>query len=425
MTTFKNIVIKIRVIVLVLLAETANVMSQDLPYARQIVDSLTAESMHGRGYINKGDHVAAHFIAGEYSKHGLQAFGQNFFQTFNFPVNTFPDDLEVRINNGKLIPGIDFIVDPACGNAEGVFEIITISGTPWQVKSGKIKNKIILIDKSETDSKQIADSLYEWLVEVQEAAGIIISEEKKLTWGVSTFQRPFPVIHILKQSLPAAPTEIFLKINARYREQHETQNVIGFIKGHSNPDSFLVFSAHYDHLGRMGKEAYFPGANDNASGMAMLLNLIQYYCKPENKPEYSMVFISFAGEEAGLIGSKFYTNNPLFPLSKIRFLINMDLLGTGDDGMMVVNGDVFKSEFDILTKINESKGYLKAIGKRGKARNSDHYYFSELGVPSFFFYTLGGISAYHDVNDIAGTLPFTDFEDVFRLILDFEDEITR
>ena len=151
----------------------------------------------------------------------------------------------------------------------------------------------------------------------------------------------------------------------------------------------------------------------------MLLNLIQYYSRPENKPKYSHVFISFAGEEAGLLGSQYYTTNPLFQLSKIKFLLNMDLLGTGDEGLMVVNGDVYKPEFDLLTTLNTANKYLKFIGKRGKARNSDHYYFSEKGVPCFFFYTLGGISAYHDIYDKGETLPLNEFENLFKLITTF------
>ncbi len=90
--------------------------------------------------------------------------------------------------------------------------------------------------------------------------------------------------------------------------------MIATIKGTAIPDSFLVFSAHYDHLGQMGKDIYFPGANDNASGTSMLLNLAKYYS--QNRPKYSVLFIAFGGEEAGLIGSEYYVKNPLVPLSK-------------------------------------------------------------------------------------------------------------
>ena len=86
----------------------------------------------------------------------------------------------------------------------------------------------------------------------------------------------------------------------------------------------------------MGKKTYFPGGNDNASGTSMVLNLMEYYSNPINKPRYTIVFILFAGEEAGLLGSEYYTTHPTKDLNKIKFLLNLDLMGTGEEGMMVV-----------------------------------------------------------------------------------------
>jgi hypothetical protein len=80
---------------------------------------------------------------------------------------------------------------------------------------------------------------------------------------------------------------------------------------------------------------------------------------------------------------------------------------------------VHTKKFEALKGINDQKGYLKQVKKRGKAAISDHYPFSEAGVPCFYIYTMGGIQAYHDVFDIPETLPLTEFEDVFRLLTDF------
>ena len=157
----------------------------------------------------------------------------------------------------------------------------------------------------------------------------------------------------------------------------------------------------------------------------MLLNLADYYSKKENQPKCSVAFIAFAGEELGLLGSKYFAAHPLLPLSEMKFLVNLDLLGTGDEGMMVVNATEFPRKFALLDSINTAKKYLIKIGQRGKSRNSDHYWFTEKGVPSFYFYTLGGIKAYHDIYDKAETLPLTKFEDVFRLIVDFNSAIQK
>ena len=72
---------------------------------------------------------------------------------------------------------------------------------------------------------------------------------------------------------------------------------------------------------------------------------------------------------------------------------------------------------------NDDKKYFSTLGERGTAKNSDHYYFSEKGVPSFFFYTMGGIKAYHDIYDKAATLPLTKFKETFGLIRDFTDAL--
>jgi Zn-dependent M28 family amino/carboxypeptidase len=133
------------------------------------------------------------------------------------------------------------------------------------------------------------------------------------------------------------------------------------------------------------------------------------------------MFICFAGEEVGLLGSEYYTEHPFFELNKIKFLLNLDLLGTGDEGMMVVNGSVFENEWNKLDSINSALKLLPKIGKRGKAHNSDHYYFTEKGVPSFFCYTLGGRTAYHDIYDVAEGLPLTKYKETFILLKTFLD----
>jgi Zn-dependent M28 family amino/carboxypeptidase len=251
------------------------------------------------------------------------------------------------------------------------------------------------------------------------AKGLIRLSDSKLTWSVSKQQSPIAQFIVNRGAWVDGATSIEADVKAEFEQKHRTQNVLAFVEGSQDPDKFIVFTAHYDHLGKMGKEVTFRGANDNASGVSMLLNLAKHYSIPENQPRFSMAFIAFAGEEAGLLGSMHYVENPIFSLKDIEFLINLDILGTGDAGITVVNGAVHTTEFEVLKGINEQKGYLKQVKKRGKAAISDHYPFSEAGVPCFYIYTMGGIKAYHDIYDVPKTLPFTEFEDVFRLITDF------
>src|SRR5690606_4412105 len=115
-------------------------------------------------------------------------------------------------------------------------------------------------------------------------------------------------------------------------------------------DSFLAHTARYNHLEQMGAATVFPGASDNASGTALLLSLAQSLAQFPQR--YSLLFIAFAGEEARLLGSKYFTENPLVDLKKIRFLLNLDILGDAAEGITVVNGEEFKQEFACLQSIN-------------------------------------------------------------------------
>ena len=99
----------------------------------------------------------------------------------------------------------------------------------------------------------------------------------------------------------------------------------------------------------------------------------------------------------------------------------MDIMGTGEDGITVVNGSVFQKEFDKLKEINTQNNFIKDVKIRGKSANSDHHFFSEKGVKAFFIYSMGGIKAYHDIYDRAETLPLNEFENIFKLITKFGD----
>ncbi len=260
----------------------------------------------------------------------------------------------------------------------------------------------------------------EYLNKMHEAKALIELQKEKLTMSLSPAQISHPAFQMVKKDLdPAAKTATF-RVDAKLIKGYPSQNVIGYVPGKKFPDQFVVISAHYDHLGRMGKEAaYFPGANDNASGTTLMLELARHYVLPENQPDYSIAFMAFGAEEAGLIGSRYYTEHPLFPLSQIKFMINLDLLGTGEEGMMVVNGTRLPEEFDRLTALNNQHNYLPKLQKRDNAPNSDHYFFTRKGVKAVFIYLMGGPKFYHDIYDRPETLPLTKFSEAFGLIRDF------
>jgi Zn-dependent M28 family amino/carboxypeptidase len=213
---------------------------------------------------------------------------------------------------------------------------------------------------------------------------------------------------------------IELHIETRLLKDHVAKNIIGYVpaKKQAKKKPFLFITAHYDHLGRMGQASYFPGANDNASGNGMIFSIAQELLK-NPLDDYNVVFIAFAGEEIGLLGSKYFVEHPLVPLKKIRFMLNMDIMGSGEDGITCVNSTLFKNEFERLLKLNGYGKWLSLIKPRGPAANSDHHFFTEAGVPAFFIYTMGPNKNYHDIYDSYEALSFGKFNEIQHLMLEF------
>ena len=386
---------------------------QDTVFARKIVNELCSKKYAGRGYVNKGVNKAALFISSEYKKIGLQPLpNQSFFQDFNFPVNTFPYRLNASLNSQKLLPGIDYLVNESSGSGKGNCTILLTNNSFSSLPTDAI---FIVDEKKYPNPDSIIDA------NIQNKAVVVLTD-KKFTWSVASNAYPFPLVYVKRSlfSVNEASKKFAIDIKQKLIDKYACSNVIGAING-TVADTFIVLTAHYDHLGKMGKGAIFPGANDNASGIAMMLNFATYF--KNNPSKYSILFIAFAGEEAGLIGSKYFVENSWIDLKKIKFLVNMDLMGSGKEGVTVVNGTIHPKEFEQLETINEKQKYLPEIKKRGEAANSDHYWFSKKGVPAFFIYTLGEITAYHDVSDIASKLPLTKYNEVFLLIKDFIENL--
>ncbi|HEX8357702.1 MAG TPA: M28 family peptidase, partial [Segetibacter sp.] len=327
--------------------------AQDVGSAKKWVDTLSSAGFWGRGYTKNGMAKAASYLAAQIASFDLKPIaGKSFFQSFAYPVNTFPGKMEVSLNGRKLVPGKEFIVSPDSRS-------VTANAALQQQDSTHFTNA---------------------------ANRIIVTLADKLTWSVAPEPGSYTMIQVDKKVLTEVPATIRVSVDSKLVPNFSASNVCAWVKGTVKPDSVIVISAHYDHLGGMGSNTYFPGANDNASGTSLLLGLAKYYAK--NPAPYTMAFIAFAGEEAGLKGSKHYTDNPLFPLKNIHFLVNLDLEGTGDEGITVVNATEHPEAFGFLNMLNDEGKFLSKINARGKAANSDHYWFTEKGVPAFFLYTL-------------------------------------
>jgi hypothetical protein len=392
--------------------------------AEKTIADLASPEFHGRGYVNDGLKKAEAYIAARFSAGGAEPR----FQAFTHTVNTFPDSVRVSLNGKKLRTGVDFMVHPNSGTSQRVFESIVINRNNFTdidllrniYQNDLSRTHVVVLDPKGITSP---DSLMEFRAMALAFANnlpVVILSSDKFTWSVLPDAYRRAVIE-MRDTLFTEGMSIGMNIHNELKRDFKSRNVIAVVPGthRKKKKKFLMVTAHYDHLGRMGSEAYIPGANDNASGVAMMLALFDHYV--QQPAEYTLVFVAFAGEEAGLVGSKFYTENALYPLEKVRFLLNLDLQGTGDEGLTVVNATLFPDELKMLTAINDREDLVAKIKVRGEAGNSDHYWFTKAGVRCFFTYTLGGTKAYHDVNDRADQLPLSEFNDLYRLYVAFLD----
>ncbi len=392
---------------------------------KEDVSILCSPTFHGRGYVENGDEIAANYLAQRFKQIGLKPLKNSYFQNFRFDVNSFPGSLHFIIDQDTLIPGIDYLIDPGCPNFNGnlnpkslSFEICRnqekLIAEIKQILTQKEFNAVLLdFRTTPKDSLALIRGIGE---EIAQILPVVEWVNQKLTWSVSQEQLNFPLVQLHKDSLKLQ--DIRLAIEAKLVKDHESKNVIACIKSKKKKAKTIVFTAHYDHLGRMGKSTYFPGANDNASGVATLLAMAEK-CMKNPIQHYNIVFIAFAGEEVGLLGSKYFVEHPLMDLKKIQFLINLDIMGSGEDGITVVNATLFNDAFQALTQTNADGQFLSQIKSRGPAANSDHYWFTQKQVPSFFIYTMGPNKNYHDVHDTYENLTFAKSNALVELLYQF------
>ncbi len=415
--------IKSTILLLLVLLSSLTYSQKEL--GRELVDKLASDEFYGRGYVNDGDKIAAQYIADQFKKYGAKSIDTSYFQKFKLDVNTFPGKVELFIGAKKLKVGEDFIIDAKSGSASGEYKLVKMDYDKIDAVLGKYdfnstefpKVAFVIEFPKPKDRKERADQYYVKQVLASKTPLIIINDNK-FTWTVGSEALNYPILEV-KSDFFKGDSVATINVENKFIRNYESQNVIGIVpaKRKCKRKKYIFFTAHYDHLGMMGTEATMNGANDNASGTAMMITLMKHYA--ESKPEYTMVFVGFGGEEAGLVGSKYFVENPMVPLDKIKFVVNVDLMGTGSEGITVVNATENPKEFEWMQKINEKEKLLKQIKKRGKAANSDHYYFQENGVPAFFMYTMGGVTHYHDIKDRPETLPLTEFNDLHKFIRSF------
>jgi hypothetical protein len=326
--------------------------AQNKTYAKQVVKTLSSPEFHGRGFVKGGDKIASEYIKTELEKWNTLTFGDSYFQYLNLDINTI-NKAKLIVGEKELKLGDDYLVYASSSSLKGKYELYQVdSFNLSEFIAQDNKNKIFVLDTNRNKSKDLIDN-YRSIISTcayKNAAGIIEVTDRRLIQTQRTYELGFPYLQIKNESWDSTANKVQIQIKNKFKPQYQSQNVIAYIEGEI--DSFYVFTAHYDHLGRIGKDVYFPGANDNASGVASVLDLAKHYASTGEKPKYSIAFMLFTAEEAGLIGSLYYSEHPLFPLEKIKFLFNLDMVGTGIEGLSIVNGKSLPEASQLIKDIN-------------------------------------------------------------------------
>lgn len=233
----------------------------------------------------------------------------------------------------------------------------------------------------------------------------------------------------------AIPTGSSVTIDLKVsREIKQSENVLGFLEG-SDPklkEEVVVFSAHYDHVGIGPDGAIFHGADDDGSGTSTILELAEAYASNPMKPKRSLLFLTVAGEEKGLLGSEYYVSNPVVPLEKTVANLNIDMVGRvdkkyeamkTDNYVYVIGSDKISTQLDSVLKVANKETenltldyqYNDDNDPNQFYRRSDHYNFARNGVPIVFFFT-GVHDDYHRPTDTVDKILFDRMARIGRLI---------
>lgn len=411
-----------RILLLLLAAVAMQMGAQDLVHYKKIIKELSSKKYQGRGYAEDGANKAGKWIAKEFAKAGAD---EVICQPFKLDINTFPGKMDVRVDGKKLIPGEDFTVREFNPSLKGEFKLYYVDMQNYNpdkifadLETPEYKGAFVVCDFMFT-YKHHADFNKMQSKKDCSCSGFLYTWETPLkfykAYGETVKEKP---ILWVKPDFPKNAKSIKVNMENKFLKGYECFNVIAKVEGNRH-DSCYVFTAHYDHLGKLGKKTIYPGAHDNASGTAAIITFAAHYAK--NKPEYDMYFIAFSGEDANLRGSEWYAEHPVVPLKQIKYLFNLDMIGDNNPEQYCEVSNEGMQGFSQLEKINTEKGYFKKLDRQKLADNSDHYPFAKRNVPCVFFMNEHGdaYKYYHTIHDTWENAIFTNYEPTFKLIKDY------
>ncbi len=402
---------------------------------------LASDMLEGRGTPSRGLDLAAEFIAAQYRRAGLEPIaGDSYFQVADMVVRR-PDltGFKLEITNGSSTVEIAANEVRLENNAAIDLEkapIVKITGAaPPQPDS--LAGKIVLVQMRE--ARMMEEALEKahpaLLIAVGRSfAGMPASPRTSLVDPT----QPGPTSRVIVMSPKITGVFDALKPDATVSvhaaapsdEHAKIRNVIGILRG-SDPalkDTYVVVSAHYDHLGMKPSgegDRIYNGANDDGSGTVSVIEIANALATMKTHPRRSIAFMAFFGEEEGLIGSEYYVHHPMLPLAKTVGNVELEQVGRTDstDGKQVASAAPTGYEYSNIPQIYKSAGELTGIKVYNSGRTSSDFYtgsdnlsFARVGIPAHTFCVAYMYPDYHGLADEWQKIDYDNMAKVDRMM---------
>lgn len=400
------------------------------------ISYLASDELQGRQTGSPGELLSATYIANEFKKNGLKLLGNNGFQEFTMTqFRIASDDCKLEISNpdgSKIstqpVMNRDFYplsqtADYDSCSAEVVdcgFGIVAEKFNKNEFEGLDVKGKIAAIrlgyfgqaDNPHSDLAEYADINTKVANALKNGAvGVLLfrndSADSKPSGKLERNVKPTSVpVFYFNGTIPPPPGVIFTMKSKVVSPQSIGHNVVAFKNNHRKKT--VIICAHHDHIGfneydnsrYKGPQAIHNGADDNASGVAAMIELSKQLNK-RGLRKNNYLFIAFSGEELGLLGSKFFTKNPLIPMDKINYVINIDMLGRLDSTKksLTINGAGTATEWmQIIEKLEYDSTQLRIGTTESGLGPSDHASFYLENIPVLHFFS-GQHRDYHTPDD--------------------------
>lgn len=415
--------------------------------AKQWLNVLAGPGFEGRGTGQPGYTKAAHWVAGKLAEFGLEPIGDNgtYFQMLPMERRLPQVDQCFITGSGFKIPGEEFGLERYTDAQETTGEVVFLKlagDKPRLPAELELRDKIVIYATDQAAARaaprQIARkrpaAALRVITETPRSISQLIrgSGRQRSTSVSGTIARKsaLQIAQALggteewitpqaKKSVEVHPTgeESTMRMGFRV-EKAAVPNVVAWLEG-SDPDlkhEYVVLGSHLDHLGIRGGQVY-PGADDNGSGSTAVLSIAKAFTVNKTRPKRSVMFIWFAAEEIGLIGSKHYCENPTKPLQDMTCMFNIDMVGRNEEtdqetsaeneGSIHIVGSQ-KGQTDIHSLVlaaNKHVGFRFELDEEGVWNRSDQINFYRKGVPVAFLF--GGFHPdYHQPSDQIGKINF-------------------